>query len=248
MKKINLQIEREELLKLKASNYEAYQLLNSLKLVEDLDRDYCETLDKHKLARECELGYFKIEDLFPKNQIISAYNNLNIERFVPLSDIVADKDIPGAYHIKYKPTRGYRLIREVEEESLREITLPIQSYMGVEYTIEPQSFIKSKWPSEIDMSLRCRLIKLLHEVNSNILSSIGVKVEPKDKKEVDEFLLDNGFTWRGIVNKECFFEKDVFLAINFIGGHGEEKVLSAGGLKFDFIYDLKTGIMTKGGK
>ena len=78
-KKINLQIDRDVLLTLKATNYEVYQLLNSLKLVEDLGYDYCETLDKEKLAKECGLGYFNIEDLFTVQQIIDANKNLKTQ-------------------------------------------------------------------------------------------------------------------------------------------------------------------------
>lgn len=113
--KIKLEIERNELLKLKSNNYEVYQLLCFLKLAEDLDCDYCETLDKAKLARECELGYFKIEDLFTKKQIISAYeNNLN--------------------------TKIYSLMDEIKKAVASEITPPKDNEY---YTKSPQDFISN---------------------------------------------------------------------------------------------------------
>lgn len=68
--KINFELDRDQLLELKHKNNDAYQLIMSLKKEE---ADYCETLDKEKLKKECELGYFCISDLFTKEQIRSAH-------------------------------------------------------------------------------------------------------------------------------------------------------------------------------
>lgn len=67
---MNFEISREDLLKLKHSSYEMYQFVISQK---SADGDYCETLDIEKLKKECELGYFKIEDLFTRKQLLDAY-------------------------------------------------------------------------------------------------------------------------------------------------------------------------------
>lgn len=66
--------EREVVLKLKQTNYEVYQLLMAHS--ED-EKDYCETLDKKKLAKECGLGYFNIEDLFTLQQILEANKKIS---------------------------------------------------------------------------------------------------------------------------------------------------------------------------
>lgn len=67
------EIPRDKLLEIKHSNYELYQLICSFATNEE-EKDYCEILEKAKLAKECELGYFNIEDLFTKEQICNAYN------------------------------------------------------------------------------------------------------------------------------------------------------------------------------
>lgn len=80
---MQFEISREDLIKLKHTSYEMYQFVISQK---SADGDYCETLDIEKLKKECELGYFNVMDLFPKEKIISAYlEYVNpIGRFKPL--------------------------------------------------------------------------------------------------------------------------------------------------------------------
>jgi hypothetical protein len=68
---MNIYIPREDLLKIKINNPETYQMLQGFMK----DGDYCETLDKEKLKKECEL-YFNVEDLFPKEKIIEAAKHL----------------------------------------------------------------------------------------------------------------------------------------------------------------------------
>lgn len=68
---IDFSMKRSEALKLKGTDYRLYELVMTLQH-KKLEGDYCETLDKKKLARECELGYFEITDLFDKAQILRA--------------------------------------------------------------------------------------------------------------------------------------------------------------------------------
>lgn len=63
---MKFEINREELLKLKENNSEAYSFIMSCASSET---DYCKTLDIEKLKSECEKGYFAVEDLFTKEQI-----------------------------------------------------------------------------------------------------------------------------------------------------------------------------------
>lgn len=49
---MKFEIERDQLLKIKKENYELYQMIMSLKQ-DNSDGDYCQTLDKAKLAKEC---------------------------------------------------------------------------------------------------------------------------------------------------------------------------------------------------
>lgn len=73
---MKFEIKRDELLKLKQTDYNMYQFLISQSVEE---KDYCETLDKQKLATECGLGYFKIEDLFTVQQVMEASKKFKVE-------------------------------------------------------------------------------------------------------------------------------------------------------------------------
>lgn len=86
MEKINFELNRDQLLELKHKNNDSYQLIMSLKKEE---KDYCETLDKEKLKKECELGYFCISDLFTKEQIRDGFKALEVKPKQTESFIVA---------------------------------------------------------------------------------------------------------------------------------------------------------------
>ena len=101
---MNFKIEREQLLKIKHSNYELYQAILSLK-EDEVEGDYCETLDKKKLMSECVLGYFNIEDLFSKSQIIEAYDTLRKDMFKP---VVVSADYETYAEMKYGVDLSHR--------------------------------------------------------------------------------------------------------------------------------------------
>lgn|SRR5574343_364556 len=82
------EIPRDKLLEIKHSNYELYQLICSFATNEE-EKDYCEILDKAKLAKECELGYFNIDDLFTREQICNAYYRDIFQKIVPEKPINA---------------------------------------------------------------------------------------------------------------------------------------------------------------
>lgn len=77
MEKISFELNRDQLIELKHKSNDLYQMIMSLKKDK---ADYCETLDKEKLKKECELGYFCISDLFTKEQIESAFNDIILSR------------------------------------------------------------------------------------------------------------------------------------------------------------------------
>lgn len=74
---INISFTRDEWLSLKGKNPEVYSLLNTVRNNEQ-SLDYCKTLDREKLKRECELGYFDITELFTKEQINNACPELKV--------------------------------------------------------------------------------------------------------------------------------------------------------------------------
>lgn len=78
MEKISFELNRDQLIELKHKSNDLYQLIMSLKKDE---ADYCETLDKEKLKKECELGYFCISDLFTKEQIEKAFSDTFVSRW-----------------------------------------------------------------------------------------------------------------------------------------------------------------------
>jgi len=118
---MNIEIDREKLLLLKEANYEAYQVIISCSSGED---DYCKTLDMEKLKRECELGYFDIEDLFTKEQV-SKHINESLNRDGIHISSEGSEDIYNG-HDMYDPSK------------------PILPSVGDKYTLDPETN-KNDW-------------------------------------------------------------------------------------------------------
>ena len=66
------ELTREQLLEIKHRNVDMYKMICELSVS---STSYCDVLDVKKLKKECELGYFRIEDLFTKDQISKAYRD-----------------------------------------------------------------------------------------------------------------------------------------------------------------------------
>lgn len=138
MEKISFELNRDQLIELKHKNNDLYQMIMSLKKEE---KDYCETLDKEKLKKECELGYFCISDLFTKEQIEKAFSDTFVSRWAlpivntlfthtvngiasnsiepinPMPNVFRDGDLE--FDVAYKHSKLVRAINEKKEIKIR---------------------------------------------------------------------------------------------------------------------------------
>jgi len=108
---MKFEIERDELLKLKENNYDAYQLIMSMAV--DSEVLYRDSLDMEQLKSECEKGYFEVADLFTKEQIADALganitiNKVNPECLKPIDHSVIQEigfDSFGLVHVSESAT------------------------------------------------------------------------------------------------------------------------------------------------
>ncbi len=224
--KIKMEIERDLLLKLKSTNYEAYQLLNSLKLVEDLDYDYCQTLDIEKLKRECELGYFNVMDLFPKEKIISAYlEYVNpVSRMVKFSDLIEDDrhliDGGKSVSIGYKIDEAKRGGVGLEQGAKPIITVCDQASHGTDYNGFADQLIEKfqRGASDFVQTNYVKLENIIPDkeipgayhikkespkkhqalfdwINKNPFGSIKIKYDDRSFLEIQSAFISRGIGW-----------------------------------------------------
>lgn len=214
--KIKMEIERDLLLKLKSTNYEAYQLLNSLKLVEDLDYDYCQTLDIEKLKKECELGYFNVMDLFPKEKIVSAYlEYVNpISRMVKFSDLIeADrhlmnggKSVSIGYKIDEAKRGGIGL-----EQGAKPIITQFVPPKDNDYYMKPVSdFVQTDYVKK-DPPKKHQALKDFLEDNHN-KKAVRIKVFNQDMFiRAQEVLFGFGCEWAG--ENPSDYKENIFIGL-----------------------------------
>lgn len=192
---MQFEINREDLLKLKQTNYDLYQLIMSQK---SLDGDYCDWLDKEKLAKECELKYWIIEELFPKEQIIEAYKNIMYERISGMIDVDVD-------------------VKPAEEEGAYKVSVSLPEFYG-HRTIEQE--IKMIDSAIISGSQK-KHAKLLEEIDE---CDVCVVIETEDNLEHLRFqgeLVELGFKWRDGSKFESRYEK--YLVLNLM--NEEQRVI-----------------------
>ena len=226
---MQFEINREDLLKLKQTNYDLYQLIMSQK---SLDGDYCETLDKQKLAKECELGYFKIDELFTKEQIANAYKN--IEKRVEDN---AGK-VLKAYSIDATDfVRGYSFAEEIKKAAQEDL---ISSVFGLSRYSEGSGASDS--PIEIPQKKHAMLLDVIDKTYKEIF----IKIENAEQHhEIQDYCFGHGIYWFASGKKYLPFDvKGSFKDIK-IGFRDIKKLQRC--IFFDFAprgdvlsYDLKT--------
>lgn len=193
------EINRTDLLKLKTTNNALYQFILSL---EGKNGDYCETLDKAKLAKECELGYFKIDELFTRSQIVEAYSNAVLK-----PHLVKDTRLESIEKMVYS--------LDEEQAAIK----PKPKWPNVFGTISTKPIPKNKNDIKQYSKLRDFLAKPLTE-------TLVIKTTDLNNIAIIKLLLDMDFTLRSKSSYTIadFKSSKEVICLNYL--EGEEKIFS----------------------